>query len=186
MPRRGKDKFLTEYQVINQWRSSVVSSDFTMTYIVIPLSVTIIILSFSIMRTYPTSKWYFFGLSIILIVFWRVYAHYLDSKIFKTYTRILELEEMFEFHFMREYLASVFWKKKELKPFSPTWLEVRKKIEEFENQFCIKKWLYLLFHYRYSRGHLFFNCLALIVLLIEVFLIKDIIPKLCLRNSVRC
>jgi len=176
--------FLTEYQVINQWRISLVSHDFTMTYIFIPLSISVM-LSYFLIKT-SISPYYFFGFSFSLIVFWRWYAYHIDSKVFKAYTRILKLEEKFRFHFTREYLESVFWKKKELKLMSPTWLGVREKVKEIENRHWIIRCYFLFFHYRYSRGHLLFNCLALAVILIEWFLIKNIIPRICLRGFLSC
>jgi len=157
MTRRGKDKFLTEYQVINQWRNNVVNSDYMMTTILLPLSVGIFSTYFIKENSSLFVKFVYLIASLILIVFWRIYAFSIDKKIRDIYPRICYLEEKFSFTFTREYLKSEWWPKKD-KSWLPTGKDVEDKIEGLS-------WKDKYF----SRGHGMLNGIAIIIICGEIY-----------------
>jgi len=67
-------KFLTEYEVINQWRMSLVSNNYILTYIFVPLSVVTFSSYYLASNGSCPCHWLFFMFSIILIGFWRIIA----------------------------------------------------------------------------------------------------------------
>lgn len=151
--------FLTEYEVINQWRNNVVTNDYIMTYIFIPLSITIF-LSYFLIKS-PPSKWIFWGFPSFLIFLWRFYAHDIDRKILDIYPRIYELEEKLRFRFTRDYLTRIFLNKSvKLESDLPCLQKIKKAIEDFKKWYIIKS-----FHSRYSRGHWIFNWFALLLVI---------------------
>jgi len=174
--------FLTEYEVINQWRNNVVTNDYIMTYIFIPLSISIF-LSYFLIES-PPSKWIFWGFPSFLILLWRFYAHNIDRKILDVYPRIYELEEKLRFRFTRDYLTRIFLNKSvELESDLPCLQEIKKAIEDF------KKWKWYIiksFHSRYSRGHWIFNWLSLLLVISGFICMKFFIHSLCLRNFMKC
>ncbi len=187
-----KNALLTEYQVINQWRNNVVHHDYTITSISLPLIISSFSLATSNLFSYIFAQRLLFNLmwgivlfafTILLILCWRVYAQLLDNKIVSTYSRIIELEEKFSFCFTYNYLKaiSLWWKKEKKnqnKSWSPSYQEVRNKIDEL-------KW----WHKWFSRGHGMFNIFCIVLIVISVIMIiisYNIIPKVCLRNFITC
>ena len=165
MTRRGKDKFLTEYQVINQWRNNVVSCSYIMTYIFMPAATGIFFSYYLIENFCRPSQWLFWIASSVLIAFWRFYALYLDKSILDFYPRICELEDKFNFNFTQEYLRRAFLKKCE----NHTLDQLKGEIEE------LRKWYqYIRFSFTSrtkSRGHIYLNWFAIGLIIGELFII---------------
>jgi len=117
----------TEYEVVNQWRISKVEQNGILTYIFVPIATGTFfgsLLIESSFQWFPILAWAF---STFLIIFWRVYAHYLDDGIVNTYPRIVELEEKLSFQSTRRYLRLRWWPDKDAS-WLPTMTDVRNKI----------------------------------------------------------
>ena len=159
MSNSRKEKFLTEYQVINNWRNTVINCSFIMTSIFLPLSVGIFSTYFLIENGEHYLKWVFFGASSLLLFFWRLYALHIDKQIRAVYPRICELEEKFSFKFTRKYLEPELWSENEIqKSKFHTHQQIRQRLEESSWK---KYW---------SRGHDLLNGIAIIIILSEYFI----------------
>ena len=165
MSNRRKEKFLTEYQVINNWRNSVVNSDFIMTSIFLPLSVGIFSTYFLIEEPVYYLRWVFFGASSLLLFFWRLYALHIDKQIRAVYPRIFELEKNFLFKFTRRYLETELWSENEIKQSRfHTPQQMRQRLEESNRK---KYW---------SRGHGLLNGIAIAIIIGECVVYSEFIP----------
>ncbi len=164
MSNGENNNLLTEYQVINNWRNSVVNSDFIMTSIFIPLSIATFFSYYLIKNSKDTPQLLFWGASSFLILTWRWYAHHIDASVLKIYPKIVQLEILLELTFTREYLKNIrtWWTDKQLdnESWLPDYLEVKYRVEHL----C-KTQKY------FSRGHGKLNFIAFLVIVSEFLII---------------